>query len=244
MSLPSQPPQYARWSDLLTPIKRGETGWRAWAVQRALLGAGYPLPTWGADGDFGEETETALRRFQGDHGIDRVGFAGPATQRALLATAEHAVHTQLPRLPEGVLLGFAVSEGASVLAATNWYTPQGGKLGVDCGAVQWRQYGPPFDLAGLKAAFDPRSAFQYAGKTLLERIDDFDRRRPSLTDEMVLRLALLAHNWPAGAEQVVRYGRLSTPNALAMWTSKPSGGLYTLAEWLQEYPNRILVFIP
>jgi Putative peptidoglycan binding domain len=250
MSLPTQPPRFNSWSELVSPIKKGETGWRVWALQSALsadpalkkiLADAGAFTT--AQGVFGAATETAVKKYQRDHFTTVDGIVGPKTQGLLLKDADLDVHQKIPKLPNGILSGFTIAEGGSVLAATNWYTPPGGTPGVDCGPVQWRQYGPPFSEAGLKKAFNPRTAFEYAGNVLLERIDDYNRRRPSLSDAMVLRLAILAHNWPAGAEQVVKYGHLTHPDALASWTTKPGGGHYTQGEWLQEYPDRILMYV-
>jgi peptidoglycan hydrolase-like protein with peptidoglycan-binding domain len=43
------------------------------SVQKNLISAGYDLPRYGADGDFGRETETAILRFKQDHGISGDG---------------------------------------------------------------------------------------------------------------------------------------------------------------------------
>lgn len=243
--LPNVPPKYGNWGDLVAAIRPGETGWRVFALQRALLKLDYKLPDWGADGAYGKtgETFTAVKKFQKDNNLVVDGIVGPATQGKFFTEIETLVHKELPKLPQGVLEGFTITEGAGVFAATNWYTPPGGKAGVDCGPVQWRQYGPPFSQAGLKRAFDVYKSYTYAGETLLERMAEYKRRRPSLSNAMTLRLALLAHNWPAGAEQYVVHGRLLSPEALATWTTKPSGGHYTRAEWLQEYPDRILLYV-
>jgi len=45
---------------------------------------GYPLPRYGADGDFGEETRTALRTFQQERGLDADGVCGPETWAAAI----------------------------------------------------------------------------------------------------------------------------------------------------------------
>jgi hypothetical protein len=37
------------------------------AIQQALYDIGYPLPAFGADGDFGTETKAAVKKFQQDH---------------------------------------------------------------------------------------------------------------------------------------------------------------------------------
>ena len=55
-------------------------------IQEALIELGHPLPRYGADGSFGEETETALRAFQhnsGFSGDDVDGIVGPMTMESL-----------------------------------------------------------------------------------------------------------------------------------------------------------------
>jgi hypothetical protein len=165
------------------------------------------------------------------------------TQGKLIEQISRKVHLLQTELPDGLLQGFAEAEGANILAATNWFTPTGGRQGVDCGVVQWRQYGPPFEQNGLKAAFNCARSFVHASQTLLERISDYHRRRPSLNPAMLLRLAVLAHNAPFLAEQYVRNGKLSTPMALATWTTKPGGGHWTHAEWLGQYPDRVMKYV-
>lgn len=240
MSLPSTPPKYASWSALVAPIKEGEKGWRPYALQTALRAVGRSLA---ADGDFGPRTLAQLKTFQSNNSLTADGIAGPATQARLLSRVGTIIHQNHPRIPNGLLRGFAEAEGANVLAATNWFTPAGGRPGVDCGPVQWRRYGPPFDLEELKTAFNTLTAFDYAAKILLTRIADYNRRRPSLTDSMVLKCAVMAHNAPFMAEQIVRNGRLSTPNALATWTTKPGGGHYTHAQWFEVYTGKVLKYV-
>lgn len=53
------------------------------AMQGLLLVRGYELPKWGADGDFGEETEKALQKFQTDHGLYADGVVGNLTYAKL-----------------------------------------------------------------------------------------------------------------------------------------------------------------
>jgi len=241
MTLPVSPPKYTSWAQLVSSIKEGEQGWRPYALQAALRSAGHVELV--LDGDFGPMTLAAVKAFQKSKSLTADGIAGAKTQAALLAVVSHQVHGLYPRLPDGLLRGFAEAEGANVLAATNWYTPAGGTAGVDCGPVQWRQYGPPFVMDGLKKAFRADKSFSFASELLLSRIDDFNRRRPSLSDAMVLRIAVLAHNAPFLSEQIVRYGQLSTPNALAKWTVNPEDGEpYTHAEWLQVYPDRVMKY--
>lgn len=237
--LPGSPPIYPSWTVMLSAIKLADgIAWRVYALQKALQ-----FEDEACDGAFGPVTDDKLRRFQAARGLVADGRAGRLTQEALLKRAEHDIHAELPGLPEGVLRGFTIAEGAGILAATNPRTPPGAPPGVDCGPVQWRQLGPPFAFRDLKRAFNPRAAYRFAGMKLLERITDYGARRPSLSSAMRLRLALLAHNAPFLSDQVVRNGELTTPDALALWTDKPGGGHYTHAEWLQEYPDRILAHV-
>jgi putative chitinase len=53
------------------------------ALQQALIDAGFPLPKFGADGDFGNETRTALRAFQLAKGLPVTGAPDKATRAAL-----------------------------------------------------------------------------------------------------------------------------------------------------------------
>lgn len=74
-------------------LKRGDTGDRVRDLQSALLKAGERLPEYGVDGDFGAETEAAVRSFQSKHPdeVDRVtGRYGPQTAAALARALGHA----------------------------------------------------------------------------------------------------------------------------------------------------------
>lgn len=226
------PPVYGSWAAMLLPIKEGAQGWTAFALQRAVGAT--------PDGVFGPQTKLKLIAWQKANGLTADGVAGPATQNAVLDVIGAEVAREFVGLDPRVLPGFTNKEGANILAATNPYTPPGGDPGVDCGAVQWRQLGPPFSVERLRAAFDTRISFRYAASILLTRITDYRLRRPSLSAHRLLELAVLAHNAPFLSGQFVRNGRLSTPDALAVWTKKPGGGHYTHAEWSVVYPAGIL----
>ena len=65
-------------------LRRGDAGEDVRKMQRALLAwDGNCLPKWGADGDFGEETEEALKRFQREHDLPETGVYDEATKKAL-----------------------------------------------------------------------------------------------------------------------------------------------------------------
>jgi hypothetical protein len=100
----------------------------------------------------------------------------------------------------------------------------------------------------LRDAFDASKAFAYAATIFNDRIADFTKRNPSLGRTRTVELAVLAHNWPAGADQIVRNNRLNKPDAIATWTTIPmadrprySGrSSYTQKEWSYVYPGRVL----
>ena len=68
----------------LPSVANGDTGQAVQALQWLLMRAGYPLPQYGADGDFGPETEAALRAYQAAQGLTVTGTATPATWVTLI----------------------------------------------------------------------------------------------------------------------------------------------------------------
>ena len=77
-------------------LSRGDHGSAVTAMQRALL-AWKPgcLPKWGADGDFGSETEAALKDFQKSMGLPVTGVYDAITREAL-TTAQAAPPAEEP----------------------------------------------------------------------------------------------------------------------------------------------------
>ncbi len=57
-------------------------------MQEYLMALGYDLGKWGADGDFGDATELAVKAFQKDSGITADGKCGPVTVVALQKAIE------------------------------------------------------------------------------------------------------------------------------------------------------------
>ena len=55
------------------------------ALQSLLMKLGFSLPRYGADGSFGQETETALRAFQKSAGLTPSGAYDAAAHEALMA---------------------------------------------------------------------------------------------------------------------------------------------------------------
>ena len=65
-------------------LRRGDTGDAVTALQKALLiWDANCLPDYGADGDFGEETEKAVKAFQKSAGLTATGVYDAATKKAL-----------------------------------------------------------------------------------------------------------------------------------------------------------------
>ena len=73
---------YEGWWE--TVLQRGSKGADVTAWQAALLKAGFALPRFGADGDFGGETETATRAFQTSVKHTADGVVRLATYSAML----------------------------------------------------------------------------------------------------------------------------------------------------------------
>ena len=65
-------------------LKKGVMGEDVRTLQEMLMVLGYPLPGYGADGDFGGETELAVVQYQTEHGLEPDGKYGPKTHEALM----------------------------------------------------------------------------------------------------------------------------------------------------------------
>ena len=69
----------------LNTIKKGSTGGQVAAMQAMLIGFGYSVGETGADGDFGEATENALKKYQSQHNLEVDGVCGPNTWTSLFS---------------------------------------------------------------------------------------------------------------------------------------------------------------
>ena len=68
----------------LKTLKSGDSGEQVKALQILLMGRGYSLPKYGADGDYGSETVKAVQALQKDKNIKQDGIAGQETFSKLL----------------------------------------------------------------------------------------------------------------------------------------------------------------
>lgn len=76
-------------------LKNGDEGEDVRQMQSGLIRLGYDLGRWGADGDFGDCTELAVRAFQKDNGLPETGKFDAAALSAL-----DAALAALERTPE------------------------------------------------------------------------------------------------------------------------------------------------
>lgn len=63
-------------------FERGDQGQEVLDIQKRLVELNYPVSS--LDGDFGGETETAIKKFQSDKGLEVDGIIGNATYMALM----------------------------------------------------------------------------------------------------------------------------------------------------------------
>lgn len=67
----------------VTLLKKGSQGSAVVDLQKSLVGKGYKLPKYGVDGDFGTETQSAVKSFQKDNKLEVDGIVGKHTWAAL-----------------------------------------------------------------------------------------------------------------------------------------------------------------
>lgn len=239
MTLPNTPPKYATWKEMTSSIAEGESGWRVFALQTVLNSVRYAEPTalWPrltADGVFKEDgTLSAVLAYQKWARLVQDGLVGPTTQGYLVEWAADRVHDVLPEVPDGLMKGYVIGEGARLLAATNWAIEDG----VDCGPGQLRVYGPPYAMnstsgvVGMTLAFNPVRALVESGNDFLSRAEvfydsDWVRRQGARREEFAKRCAVMAHNWPTqgGADRIAMYGKCSNPDGKCTWVPRNSDG--------------------
>lgn len=64
-------------------LKRGDCGDSVRDMQLMLIAQDYDLGKWGADGEFGRDTENALKLYQAEHNLTPDGICGPKTWAVL-----------------------------------------------------------------------------------------------------------------------------------------------------------------
>jgi hypothetical protein len=236
VSLPSYPPSYQS-----PVIDKGDQGWPVYAVQYALnwlTKSGLVK-----DGDFGAGTEKAAKAFQSAHGLTPDGIVGPATQAKMVTLGCTKAEEGIANAPAGLMRGMALAEGGLRVAPINAAI----KGGVDCGPVQFRCYGPPYDMTAMEEAFSLRSIRialvgddEHPG--FIPRRDGFLSKAwvAKQTDKYAAagKVAALAHNWPSqgGADYYALYGHVYNPTGACSWLPRDKNGdLYI------RFPDGVLV---
>lgn len=116
-------PEIALGSRLL---KRGMVGSDVKALQELLMQLGYALPKYGADSEFGAETEKALQAFQKKAGLEADGKYGDKTHAVLMdAVADDDGQPDTPEQP--------VPDEPAPVGTTVVIVSEGGKVNVRCG---------------------------------------------------------------------------------------------------------------
>lgn len=92
---PNKPPVEQDDKSYYQTLRRGDKGEKVREMQRLLIDRGYSLPKYGIDGDFGAETENAVKAFQRDWGLKEDGVCGPATWERLLTALDKPRHYEV-----------------------------------------------------------------------------------------------------------------------------------------------------
>ena len=76
---PEEKPEYKGMYIPVRELYKGMSGGDVKSLQRLLFADGYSVGKCGDDGDFGSDTEKAVKNYQKDHGLDPDGIAGEKT---------------------------------------------------------------------------------------------------------------------------------------------------------------------
>lgn len=85
-SAPSEPADDKTDTQTLPTLRKGDKGDSVKYLQTLLLERGYDLGKWGADGEFGNATEKAVKQFQRDWGLVEDGVVGKKTWAVLTSS--------------------------------------------------------------------------------------------------------------------------------------------------------------
>lgn len=80
-------------------LKNGSSGEEVTKLQNTLMDAGYDVGSAGADGIYGSATESAVRKYQQDNGLDADGVAGDQTLGKLYDTKTTTTQSQTETAP-------------------------------------------------------------------------------------------------------------------------------------------------
>lgn len=87
-SAPSKPADDKTDTQTMPTLRKGDKGDAVRYLQTLLMERGYDLGKWGADGDFGAQTEKAVKQFQRDWNLKQDGICGKNTWSMILSAPE------------------------------------------------------------------------------------------------------------------------------------------------------------
>lgn len=77
-------------------LRNGDAGEDVKVLQEYLIALGYDLGKWGADGDYGDATEMAVKAFQAANGLEDDGEYGPLSHAEMLDRLDDMAEGQKP----------------------------------------------------------------------------------------------------------------------------------------------------
>lgn len=155
-------------------LKPGDQGEAVKSLQTRLKELGYLSGS--ADGDFGENTRTAVRAFQTAAGISSDGIAGPQTLAALYASNAPAAGTTSAPANPGTTTAPANPGTSSGIKDTDYETGaqivELAKKYLGCKYVYAREAPPYFDCSGLTQYVYKQFGYSLKRTAYLQGYDD------------------------------------------------------------------------
>lgn len=137
-------------------FERGDQGQEVLDIQKRLVELNYPVSY--LDGDFGSETEKAIRKFQTDKGLEVDGIVGQATYMALM-NKQIPVNRAQDRARSIIRAAYSMIGVPYVFGGT-------GRGGIDCSALT--QYA--YRRAGISIPRTADSQYYYGTKVSMSNI--------------------------------------------------------------------------
>lgn len=143
-----------------TILRKGSAGPEVKSLQKKLLQIGYYLGSYGADGDYGDATVTAVRKFQKDNSLAVDGEAGPNTLAAvdkILPIVQQEQKTIANRLRQAQSTDFSVQPIIDWAENERNYTEKDSLIDLDdktknAGDDNYTKYSQEVDALGVFSA--------------------------------------------------------------------------------------------
>ena len=107
-------------------LRKGSYGEKVEQLQKDLQKLGYSLGKYGVDGDYGNDTYNAVKKFQKDHGLTQDGEVGPSTLEAIRRELGAASVTN-SFFEVGDIVAFVGTKQYSTYSATLGYSSNPGR---------------------------------------------------------------------------------------------------------------------